>query len=400
METTDSPHKSTHHSEKSKLSPKRKRMLMILGIFFLLIGIIWFFYWLIWGRFEEYTDDAYVAGNLVQLMPQVSGTIVSINTDDTFLVAESQPLIKLDEADTLVALQQARANLAQTVRQVRQYYENVYQAQAMLNLRKANLAKAQLDLKRRVGLIGERAISREEMQHYTISVETAQAQYDYAKHQLAAAIALVEHSHLYEHPLVERAKAKFKTAYLNWIRTTIYAPVTGYVAKRSAQVGQQVNPETALLAIVPLNNVWVEANFKEDQLRRIRIGQEVDLIADANSFTYHGKVVGLSAGTGSAFALLPPQNATGNWIKIVQRLPVRIALDLNELQEHPLQIGLSMRVTVYTRWLKGNSLPKVINVKPIYSTFIFRKQLSQANQEINFILHANSPDMRLENMAL
>lgn len=385
-----------HHAQNNK--ERRKKMVKILTIVFLVLGVLWLAYWLIWGRFEIETDDAYVHGNLVQLMPQVSGTITSVNTDDTHYAKSGQPLIELDKADATVALQRARANLATTVREVKQSYERAKEAQAALVLRKADLEKAKLDLKRRMGLVGDRAISREEMQHYETSLEVAEAQYNSAEHNLMSALALVEHSSLYEHPLVESAKANFKTAYLNWIRTTIYAPVTGYVARRNAQVGQQVTPGSALLAIVPLNEVWVDANFKENQLSRLRIDQDVEVIADANGFTYHGKVAGLSAGTGSAFALLPPQNATGNWIKIVQRLPVRILLDKEEVRKHPLQIGLSMQVTVYTRWLKGKMLSRVAEDKPIYSTTIYQDQLAHANQEINQILRDNASNTTFEDL--
>lgn len=381
-----------------KMNPKRKELLTILAVVFLGIGILWFLYWIIWGRFDIYTDDAYVNGNMVQLMSQVPGTITSINTDDTLLVKAGQLLVKLDEADMAVALQKARANLAKTVRQVRQLYERAEEARAALVLRQADLVQAKLDLKRRIGLVGERAISKEEMQHYTTALETARARYDSALHQLTSSTALVENSHLYEHPLVESAKANFKTAYLNWVRTSIYAPATGYIAKRSVQVGQQINLGSALLAVVPLNQIWVDANYKENQLYRLRVGQDVELTADANDFTYHGKVMGLGAGTGSAFALLPPQNATGNWIKIVQRLPVRIVLDKDEVAAHPLQLGLSMRVTVYTRGLKGDILSKTINNKPVYATTIYDDQLAHADQEIHTILTMNAPDVQLHQL--
>ncbi len=360
------------------------------------IGIFWLLYWLVWGRFYIYTDDAYVAGNMVELMPQIPGTIVAIYADDTQLVLQGQPVIKLDDTDMTVALQHARGRLALTVRKVRQYFEEVQQAQANLTLTKANWEKATLDLKRRVGLVGAQAISKELMQHHVTLEQTARAQYEFALHRLAAARALVENTSLYEHPQVVQAKAEFKNAYLNWVRTTIYAPVTGFVAKRTAQVGQQVNLGTALLAIVPLNDVWVDANYKETQLKRLRIGQPVSLIADANGIRYHGEVQGLGAGTGNAFALLPPQNATGNWIKIVQRLPVRIRIKLQELVSHPLQLGLSMRVTVNTHDLSGPILATVTNSKPIYTTPIFNDQLAHANNEIHQILQMNAGEMSLD----
>lgn len=285
---------------------KRKIAMLVLGGIFLLTALLWFLYWLIWGRFELYTDDAYVNGNMVQLMPQIPGTVITINTDETQLVTEGQIIIKLDPTDYAIALQKAKANLAQTVRQVRQYFENAAQVQQNVNVNKANLVKAQLDLKRREGLVGNRAVSREEMQHYKTTVEAAQATYDSSLHQLDAALALVENAHLYTHPLVETAKANLKTAYLNFQRTTIAAPITGYVAKRSVQPGQQVSLNSVMLAIIPLHDTWVDANYKESSLNDIRIGQPVTLYADAYpEITYHGKVVGLNAGTGSAFSLLP-----------------------------------------------------------------------------------------------
>ncbi|CAM2859450.1 multidrug efflux system [Legionella steigerwaltii] len=375
---------------------KRKVAMFILGGFFLLIALLWFFYWLIWGRFKLSTENAYVNGNMVQLMPQIPGTVVKIKTDETQLVAEGHTIIKLDPTDYAVALQRARADLAQTVRQVRQYFENAAVAQQNVIINKANLVKAQLDLKRREGLVGNRAVSREEMQHYKTAVEAAQATYDLSSHQLDAALALVENSHLYTHPLVETAKANLKTAYLNFQRTTIVAPVTGFVAKRTVQPGQQVSMNSAMLAIIPLEDTWVEANYKESELNDIRIGQPVTLYADAYpGMTYHGKVVGLNAGTGSAFALLPPQNATGNWIKIVQRLPVRISLDPDDLKKVPLQLGLSMRVTIDIHNLKGNRLAQMTEPKVKFQTTVYNKQLAEVKSIINEILHANSPDMFL-----
>lgn len=372
------------------ISPKRKRMLIGLIAVFLLIGILYLIYWIFWGHFKESTEDAYVSGNLVQLMPQISGTVTVVYTDDTKFVTEGQRLVEVDHADLLIALQRSSANLAQIVRQVRGYYENVRQNQATLVLRKADLDQAQRDLKRRIGLDTKGAVSSEEIHHYTTTLQSAQAQYDYSLHQLNAALALVENSQLYQHPLVEQAKNEFKKAYLNWVRTTIYAPVTGYVAKRNVQVGQQINPSSPLLAIVPLDQIWVDANYKESQLSRLRTGQSVTLVADANGVRYHGHIVGFSPGTGSAFALLPPQNATGNWIKIVQRLPVRIALGAEELRKHPLQIGLSMNVVTHTRGLKGKILSNQMEDKPIYSTWIFNYQLRCANEEIDKILRANA----------
>mgnify|MGYP001044431732 FL=1 len=375
---------------------KRKTAMLILGGIFLFVAVLWFLYWLIWGRFERYTDDAYVSGNMVQLMPQIPGTVIEIKTDDTQLVKEGQVIIKLDPTDYAVALQRAKADLAQTVRQVRQYFENAAESKQNVIVNKANLVKAQLDFKRREGLSGNRAVSREEMQHYKTALEAAQATYDLSLHQLDAALAIVENSHLYTHPLVEAAKANLKTAYLNFQRTTIAAPVTGFIAKRNVHPGQQVSMSSAMLAIVPFDDTWVDANYKESELDDIRIGQPVTLSADAYpGMAYHGKVVGLNAGTGAAFSLLPPQNATGNWIKIVQRLPVRISLNPDELEKIPLQLGLSMRVTIDVSNLDGYRMPQTAEPKFNYQTRIFEQQLAEIESLINEILHANSSDMYL-----
>lgn len=378
---------------------KRKIAMILLGSAFLLLGLLWLIYWLIWGQFEEYTDDAYVSGNMVQLMPQIAGTVIEINTDDTQLVKKGQVLIKLDPSDCEIALQRAKADLAQTVRQVRQYFEQEAQAQQKVLLDKANLVKAQLDLQRRLSLIGTRAVSREDMQHYKTAVESAQAEYNVSVHQLASAKALVKNTTLYHHPLVETAKANFKNAYLNWQRTIIVSPITGYVAKRTIQPGQQVSMNSVMLAIIPLHDTWVDANYKESSLNKLRVNQPVQLYADAYpEITYHGTVEGLNAGTGSAFALLPPQNATGNWIKIVQRLPVRIRLDDKELQKNPLQLGLSMRVTVDTHDKKGHRMPLKANTQFKLETAVYARQLKNAAALMNKILKENSPDMSLDSV--
>lgn len=379
-----------------KTRRRRKRAIIILSSIFVFLGLIWFFYWLIWGRFEVYTDDAYINGNMVQLNPQIPGTVVAINTDDTQLVTKGQVIIKLDPSDMAIALQRAEAALANTVRKVRQFYENTQRAQQTLILRNADLMQAQLDFKRRIGLVGERAISREQMSHFQTRVETAQARYKNALYNLRSLLALVENSHLYSHPQVEHAKANLKQAYIDFQRTTIVAPVTGIVAKRTVQVGQQVNMRTPMLAIVPLNEVWVDANYKESQLSDIRMGQPATVYADIYSgVTFHGRIVGLNAGTGAAFSLLPPQNATGNWIKIVQRLPVRVSLEPEEIKKHPLLIGLSMRVTTDISDTSGSALGSVPKKTPVYSTNVFEKQLAEADVLINSILTENAPNIYL-----
>jgi membrane fusion protein (multidrug efflux system) len=395
----ESPTSEKPVTDDKKARRKRRRVLKIIAAIFLIVALIWFLYWLCWGQFHEYTDDAYVDGNLVRLMPQVAGTVTAINTDNTQLVLQGQTLVKLDDTDTRIQLDRAKANLALTIRQVRELYENVQQSEALVTLKKADLEKAKYDFNRRQGLVGERAISREEMQHYLTVLQGAEAQYKFAKSRYMSSLSLVENTTLYAHPTVIAAEITLKNAYLNFIRTTIVSPVTGYVAKRSVQLGQEVSQRTSMMAVVPLNEVWIEANYKESQLGRLRIGQKVELVADAyDGYTFHGKIHGLSAGTGSAFDLLPPQNATGNWIKIVQRVPVRIDLDPEELKKHPLRIGLSMRVTARTFNTDGDILTQTAKEQPTLVTTVFKDQIAMADQMIDEIVRKNAPDISLTNM--
>ncbi len=324
---------------------KRKRMMTLLVIVILIAAVAYGLYYFLVARFHEDTDDAYVNGNVVQITPQVTGTVIAVNADDTQTVKAGDPVVVLDPADARVALEQAEANLAQTVRQVRGLFADDNQYQAQVALRQSDLSRAQDDLRRRMTVAQTGAVSLEEISHARDAVKSAQASLDAAEQQLASNRALTANTTIANHPNVQAAAAKVRDAYLNNARNTLPAPVTGYVAKRSVQVGQRVSPGNPLMAIVPLNGVWVDANFKEVQLKHMRIGQPVELTADVygSSVVFHGKVVGFSAGTGSAFSLLPAQNATGNWIKVVQRLPVRIALDPQELEKHPLRIGLSMQ---------------------------------------------------------
>ncbi|KWK20826.1 hemolysin D [Burkholderia stagnalis] len=369
---------------------KRKRMMTLLVAVIVIAAIAYGLYYFLVARFHESTDDAYVNGNVVQITPQVVGTVVAVNADDTQTVKAGDPLVVLDPADSQVALQQAEANLAQTVRQVRGLFVNDDQYRAQVALRQSDLSRAEDDLRRRVAVAQTGAVSQEEISHARDSVKAAQASLDTAQQQLASNRALTANTTIATHPNVLASAAKVRDAYLANARNTLPAPVTGYVAKRSVQVGQRVSPGTPLMSVVPLNSVWVDANFKEVQLKHMRIGQPVELTADiyGSSFVYHGKVVGFSAGTGSAFSLLPAQNATGNWIKVVQRLPVRIELDPKDLDKHPLRIGLSMQVDVDIKDESGNQLGNVRNT--VYQTDVFAKYGDEANAEIARIIAENA----------
>ncbi len=375
-------------------SPKRRPMLIVTTILLLLALIGYGIWWAIYASHYENTDDAYVAGNVVQVTPQIGGTVVAINIDDTELVQAGAPLIKLDPADAKVALQQAEAQLAQTVREVRTLYTNNDALAANVAVRSGDVQRARADLTRRQQLVGTGAVSLEELEHAKNTLQSAESALQATREQLASNRALTENTTIARHPNVQRAAAQVRTAYLAYARTELPAPISGYVAKRSVQIGQRVAAGTPLLAIVPLASLWVDANFKEVQIAHMRIGQPVTLHADSygSEVEYHGKVVGLAAGTGSAFALLPAQNASGNWIKVVQRIPVRISLDPKELAAHPLRIGLSMRVVVDIKHGDGNSLTAAgpARNQAAYQTDVFEAAAHKADDEINRIIAGNS----------
>jgi membrane fusion protein (multidrug efflux system) len=348
-------------------------------------------YWALVGRYVQSTDDAYVGGNIVQITPQVPGTVVAIGADDTQYVKAGQVLVRLDPADTEVALQRAKNELAEAVREVRNLFATTSQERAKLESRKLDLAKAKADLARRERLAGPGAISREEVQHARDAVSSAEAAVTAAEQQLVATRARVDGTTVDDHPAVQKAAAAVKEAYLAHARTTLRAPVSGFVAKRSVQLGQRVSPGAPLMAVVPLDKVWVNANFKEPQLADIRTGQRATVVADlyGGKVEYHGQVAGFGAGTGAAFALLPAQNASGNWIKIVQRVPVRIALDPQELAAHPLEIGLSMQVAIDTYDRSGPRMPKIAGERPVAKTEVFAALDGQAEDEVRAIIAAN-----------
>jgi membrane fusion protein (multidrug efflux system) len=368
---------------------KRKLLLSLLAAAIAIGGAGWGGYYYTTGRFFESTDDAYVSGNLVQLTPEVSGTVIAVNADDTQIVHQGDPVVTLDAADAKVALANAEANLAQTVRQVSSLYVNNAYYAATVAQRQSDLTRAQSDLKRRMAIAETGAVSGEDIAHARDAVSAAQAALDAGRQQAESNHALTDRTSIERHPNVQAAAAKVRDAWLDNARNTLPAPVTGYVARRSVQVGQRVAPGTPLMAIVPLDGVWVDANFKEVQLAHMRIGQPVTLTADAygSKVKYHGHVEGFSAGTGAAFAVLPAQNATGNWIKVVQRLPVRIRLDQRELDAHPLRIGLSMQTEVETRDQSGTQLGAASTTS--YRTDVFSHYGDEANAEIERIIAEN-----------
>ena len=374
--------------------PKNRRgfMLRLLGAVVVLAAAGWTAWYFLDGRWYEGTDDAYVNGNVVQITPQVPGTVVTIGADDGDLVHAGDVLVKLDPSNTEVALAEAKASLASTVRRVRGLYSNVSGAQADVTARKVAVDKARADYNRRRDLAKSGAISAEELSHAQDTLTAAESALIASQQQYETSKVLVDDTVVASHPDVQAAAAKLRAAYLDNMRTTIVAPVDGYVAKRSVQLGQRVATGAPLMAVVPLHQVWIDANFKETQLTHMRIGQPVEIRADVygGKVTYKGHVQSLGVGTGSAFSLLPAQNATGNWIKIVQRVPVRVFFDdAKQLDDHPLRIGLSTDVEVSLHDQTGPMLAKQAPSQPAFNTDVYAKQMAEADGAINQIIHAN-----------
>ncbi|MBO9355720.1 HlyD family efflux transporter periplasmic adaptor subunit [Bordetella petrii] len=349
------------------------------------------------------TDNAYVHGNVVVVTPQVSGTVVRVNAEEAYPVAAGQLLVALDATDAVNRLQRKTAQLAQTVRDTQALYLETDALHSEIAVRltrvaraRAELARAADSVRRRQPLRAAGAVSSEELR-------TAQATLEFARSEVAAAEAglaqarerlrvhraLIDNVPVDAHPAIRLAAIEMREAWLALKRAEVRAPVAGHVVNKHVQVGQRVTEGANLMSIVPLDQLWVEANFKESQLRNIRNGQPVRLYADlyGNDIRYDGWVAGVGAGTGAAFSLLPAQNATGNWIKIMQRVPVRIALDPRQLKEHPLRMGLSMRAVVDTR--RGGDTVAAAPPPQASSTDIFAELEQGADVAVRAVIDAH-----------
>jgi membrane fusion protein, multidrug efflux system len=370
---------------------KRRFILIIIALVFITLGVLWGLYWLLVLSKRERTDDAYVNGNRVVISAQVSGTAIAVLTDDTQLVKAGQVLVRLDPIDAETALARAASSLGQTVRQVREQKLTADQYDSIIATRRLELRRAQADLAKREPLVAESAIALEEVRHARESVELAKAALTSAERQATASHALVDGTSVQENPAVLQAKAAYRDAWIASQRNAVVAPVTGYVAERSVQLGQHVQAGQALMTVIPLNSLWVDANFKEVQLRSLRIGQPTEVKSDlyGGGFIYHGHVQGMSAGTGAAFALLPAQNASGNWIKVVQRVPVRIRIDDADLAKSPLRVGLSATVTVDTTNTNGPVLAQEGADQPVGNTQVYTQDLERANAEADAVVRRN-----------
>ncbi|MBI3382691.1 MAG: efflux RND transporter periplasmic adaptor subunit [Aquabacterium sp.] len=400
MSTADNQVTVTNNAQ-----PARKKALTAIALAVLLGGGAYGAYYALVANHYEHTDNAYVQANVVQITPQVSGTVLAIHADDTDVVKAGQLLIKLDAVDAQVALDQAQAQLAQTVREVRTLFANNGSLLSQIQVRQADVSKAQNevaraqdDVNRRAPLLASGAVGKEEFNHAQSqltaarsALAAAESALITAREQLASNQSLTDGTSVVQHPNVQRAASRVREAYLAVKRVTLLAPVDGYVAKRSVQVGQRVQAGSPLMTVVALDHPWVDANFKESQLQRVRIGQPATLTADVygQKVVYHGTVSGLGAGTGAAFSLLPAQNATGNWIKIVQRVPVRVTLQADEVKAHPLRVGLSMEVEVDVGKQDGQVLAQAPRTQAVAQTAVFDNLQKDADQLVDRIISAN-----------
>jgi len=373
-------------------SQQRKKGLSIFILLLLLIAIGSAAYWFFFIKGFEETEDAYVSGNQVMVSAQVAGNISKINVDNMDPVQAGDVLLELDDTNTKLSFEQAKSNLANAVRQISQLNYTVKQLKSAVRANEITLAQAQGNLNRRVQLVKDGAIDKESFQHAKEAVELAKANLTTSQNQLEANQALLLDGPLSEQPQIQSAVSNLKQAWLNLERTKIRSPIKGYVARRNAQVGQAVSVGGALMAVVTTDQMWLDANFKETQLTHMRIGQPVEIHFDlyGKDKTFNGKVVGIEMGTGSAFSLLPTQNATGNWIKVVQRVPVRIQLDPQQLAENPLRIGLSATVKVNVTDSQGETLRNQARTTTLYSTNALQYDESAVNNLIESIIRDNS----------
>jgi membrane fusion protein (multidrug efflux system) len=371
---------------------KRRRVLVTMAAVFVVLGVAW---WLL-EHFvlsqRERTDDAYVAGHQVIVSSQVAGTVVEIGAENTTLVDAGQVLVRLDPVDAQQALARAESVLAQAVRQVRQQQSQASQLDEGIAARRLELDRAEADLARREPLLADQAIAPEELRHARDAVQLARSALAQSQRQANAAHALVDNGSVETHPAVMQAKVAYRDAWIAAQRNAIVAPIRGYVAQRSVQLGQRIAPGQPLMSVIALDDLWLDANFKEGQVRNLRLGQPVRIVSDlyGGDVEYHGRVMGLSAGTGAAFSLLPAQNASGNWIKVVQRVPVKISLDRDELLQHPLRIGLSTTATVDTHDRSGAVVAAAPNEGPGATTRVYTTDLDEADRAADRIIAQHS----------
>lgn len=371
---------------------QRKIALLLLTLLFVGCAVLYTVYWYLVLRHYQETDNAYVSGNQVFITSQIAGSVISIHSDNLDFVRQGDVLVTLDSTDAQQAFEQVKTVLANSVRQTHQLMINSKQYQANIALQQIALDKAQADLKRREVLGAKNLIGLEDLQHAREAASSAKASLDVAIQQYQANRALVLDTSLEQQPAIKQAATQVRDAWLVLQRTKILSPVNGYISQRSVQLGTQISAGTPLMAVIPADQMWVDANFKETQLANMRIGQSATVVSDlyGDNIVYQGKVVGIDMGTGSAFSLLPAQNATGNWIKVVQRLPVRISLDSQQLNQYPLRIGLSTLTSVDTTQRDGPVLSPATRQNAAYETQALTLDMTAVEQTINNIIQANA----------
>lgn len=373
-------------------SPK-KRSSMIWGftLLLLLAAVGWVLFWFFYLRFYEYTDDAYATGNLININAAVPGSVVSFYADNTDLVIEGQPLVRLDQTSYQIQYEKELATLAATVLEVRQLYDKVQASRAARDNRQIRLERTRYDFNNRAKLVGSLAISNEDFTHSQDDLKVAEQELKQAEYEFQMALAAVGDHAIESHPSIEKQKEQVRVAYYNLRHCAIYAPSTGFVAQRNVNVGEWAQPSRALMAVIPADYVFVDANFKETQLRNMRVGQPARVTFDlyGSDVVFEGKVLGIASGSGSVFSLIPPQNATGNWIKIVQRLPVRISLDSEKVKQYPIRLGISAEVTVDVTNVDLPMLVQTPSNRPVAKTQVFDLDLAKVNQVIDSIISEN-----------
>ncbi len=388
----DAPSTNPSH-EPSAQADNHKRNHALWWFTFILIAATaaWFSWWFFYLRFYETTDDAYANGSMISINAAIPGSVVSFYADNTDLVNEGQLLVLLDSTKYQMEYDKAIAGLASTVLQVRQLYDSVDARRAAVASKRTMVERTRYDFQNRSGLIGSKAVSNEEFSHSKDDLSVAELNLKQAESELKVALDATGNTPLEKHPNIEQQIATVKQAYYNLQHCSIYAPATGYVAQRAVEVGQTVTPNTAMMAVIPTDYVWVDANFKETQLAHMRIGQPATVKFDiyGSDVKFEGTVIGIASGTGSVFSIIPAQNATGNWIKIVQRLPVRISLDAKMLKDYPIRLGISAEASVD---IANRDLPMLAptpSTKAVASTPVFDIHLEKVNKVINDVIRAN-----------
>lgn len=357
------------------------------GILFLAGFLSWAFYF----RFYKYTDDAYVQGNQVYITPLHPGFVTSIRTDDSFFVEKGQLLVTLDQTDAKIALERASEMLAEKVRQVCEHFHQVFVYRAEIDLKMAELIRDAQDYLHRHEVVKEQAVSIEDYEHAIAALRAQYASLEMTVALYHKTLSLVQNTSIKTHPLVVAASDQVRDAWVRLYRCNIYSPVEGLAAQRTIQVGMWVPAGQPLLSVIPLDQIWVNANYKETQVKSMRLGQNVDITVDlwGSDHVFHGNIVGLPGGAGNAFSLLPPQNLSGNWIKIVQRLPVRVALDPCETKRRPLRLGLTCKAVVDIRDQGGKIVPETSSGSPHYETSIFEMEEKGDRELIDSIIAGN-----------